>query len=135
MYMKIKRTILGLGLIGLILSNHAMAASIVSDDIVYQGSEKGKYYVIAYFNPSHKVQSGEGYNLHANKYVNQAYVRARSAGYSIAGIKICSSYDSGRCYSKKASTPKPNKIMSTPRETVSKCNTCTQTTNYGWLYY
>lgn len=134
--MKSKRNIMLLGcMVGLMFCSNIMASSVVSDDVVYQGSEKGKYYVIAYFNPSHKVQSDEGYGLKKDKYVKQAYVRAQSAGSSIAGIKICGSYDSGRCYSKCGSASKPNKIISTTRETVTKCNTCIQTTNYGWIYY
>lgn len=134
--MSIKKNIMLLScLVSLLISCNIMASSVVSDNVVYQGSEGGKYYVIAYFNPSHKIQSDEGYSLKKGKYVKQAYVRAKSAGCVILGVRICSSYDSGRCYSKSAGASKPDKIISTPKETVSKCNTCTQTTNYGWIYY
>lgn len=110
------------------------AASITSDDYVHQYEKSGKFYVQSYFNPSHKVQSGEGFSLTANKYVKQAYVRAQSDGRTVLGVKICGSYDSGRRWSSLA-TSKSNKIISTPLESVSQCWTCKQRTNYGWSYF
>ncbi len=113
-------------------------ASVESDNKAFEGFDKKdkEYFVCAQFNPSQKIQQGEGYDLTANKYVKQAYVRARSDGSTVplVGIRICGSYDSGRVYSALARN-KVNKIYQTPRETVKDCKTCCQRTNYGWLYF
>ena len=88
------------------------AASVRSDNVVHQGKTNGKYYVQAYFNPSHKVVSGEGFGLTAGKYVKQAAVRTQSNGKTVLGVKICSSY-----------------------ETITDCSTCVQKTSYKWKYF
>lgn len=110
------------------------AASVTSDDYVHQYKSGDKYYVQSYFNPSHTVQNGEGFGLVAGKNVKQAYVRARADGSTVFGVKICSSYDSGRVYS-SAATSRKNTIMSTSLQSVNACSKCTQRTNYGWIYF
>ena len=111
-------------------------ASVESDNKAFEGFNKKdkEYFVCAQFNPSQKIQQGEGYDLTANKYVKQAYVRARSDGRTVLGVRICGSYDSGRVYSAAASS-KVNRIYQTPKETVKDCKTCCQRTNYGWVYF
>ncbi len=112
----------------------ANAGSVTSDDYVHQYDKDSKYYVQAYFNPSHKVQRGEGFGLKVNKNVKQAYVRAQSDGKTVLGVKICGSYDSGRQWS-SAARNKSSRIISTPLESVKDCWTCKQRTYYGWVYF
>lgn len=107
----------------------AYAATVVSDNKVHMGTSGNKYYAQAYFNPSHKVEKGEGYSLTSGKYVKQAYVRATSNG-----SWLCGSADTGRQYSALA-TSKIDKIISTSEAKVSKCMLCVQKTNYGWQYF
>jgi len=116
----------------------AMAA-VESDNKVYllYDPSTDYYKAQAYFSPGHKVESGEGYDLEAGKKVKQAYVRARADGLKVLGIKICSSYDSQRRYSRECSSSESNStaIVSTPEAKVKYCGTCTQRLNYGWVYY
>lgn len=113
----------------------ANAGSVTSDNIVHQYQKDGKYRVQAYFNPSHEIQSGEGYSLTVGKNVKQAYVRAQSDGKKILFVKICGSYDSERQWSAKATSTSTNSIFSTPLAEVTNCATCTQKTYYGWSYF
>ncbi len=118
------------------LSVYVSAATVESDNKVYMlYNEKNKEYTVqSYFNPSHKIVSGEKWSLSVGKNVKQAYVRAQSDGLK-AIIRICGSYDSGRLYSKVASNSKPDTIISTAKASVKKCSTCVQKLNYGWIYY
>lgn len=131
---KIRNIVLSLMLV-ISMGIVVQAASVRSDDVVYQGKTDGKYYVQAYFNPSHKVVKGEGFGLTVGKNVKQAAVRAKSDGKTIFGIKICSSYNSGWSWSTCATSKKKNTIISTPYETVKDCGTCTQRTSYTWKYF
>lgn len=131
--------------LALLLGASTVSAAVTSDNEVISGLSNGKYFVVSYFNPSHRVEAGEGYDLKTGRYVKQAYVRAKSDGLTIyyvnqdtgvadIPIKICASYDSGRSYSAVA-TSKKNTIMKTPKEVVPDCATCTQRLSYGWLYF
>lgn len=133
--MKFKKKAIVLScLLTLALAVSTVMAAVVSDDIAHQYSKDGKYYIQAYFNPSHKVQTGEGYDLTVGKYVKQAYVRVTSDGKKVLGVTICGAYDSQRVYSGAASSKK-NTIMSTSLESISDCSTCVQRTYYGWIYF
>lgn len=131
--MKLKKILIAVVICMGLISTTSMAA-VVSDNLVHQYIKNDTYYIQAYFNPSHKVQSGEGYSLKVGKYVKQAYVRVQSDGLTVGPVKICGSYDSQRVYSSAAST-KTNKIMSTSLLNIKDCGTCTQYTNYGWIYF
>ncbi len=110
---------------------------VLSENRVYIGYRlsDGYYSVKAYFNPAHVIQNGEQFDLVAGRNVRQAYVRAQSTGLKILGIRICGTFDTGRLYSRSASTSKPDCIYATPDAEVKDCNTCTQKANYGWIYY
>lgn len=117
------------------LTTTVNAATVLSDNVVYALYGDTKYSIVSYFNPSHKVVDGEDFNLRVNRNVCRAYVRAQSSGLTVASIKICSSYDSGRSYSKMAKSKKDNFIISTPKEEVKNCFSCVQKLNYGWEYF
>lgn len=115
------------------------SAAVTSENKVYMLYDPATEYYSAqaYFQPSHKVVSGEGYDLEVGKYVKQAYVRARADGLTIL-FKICSSYDSQRRYSREATQAEKTSstmLLSTPEAKVKYCSTCTQRLNYGWVYF
>ena len=93
-----------------------------------------EHFAFCQFKPSHEIEKGEGFNLKKGKYVNQAYVIAKSAGKKIGGVTICNSYSTGRLWSKKANK-KTNQIIQTPEARVKRCWTCLQTLNYDWRYF
>ena len=103
------------------------AASVRSDNWVYrlyEESEK-RYSIISYFNPSHKIIKGEGWDLKPGKYVRRAYVRARADGLIVLKVKVCSGYDSGRLYSAKAPLHKKT-IYATPLASVKIAVLCSK---------
>lgn len=110
------------------------ADKVESDNCVWDKCEDGTYMIQAYFNPSHKIQEGEGYGLESGKNVKQAYVRVKSKGLKLL-FRICGSYDSGRLYSKAASYKWIDKIIATPKGEVKNCSTCVQELYYDWIYF
>ena len=113
------------------------SAGVESEDRVWQYYDPGseRYGIKAYFQPCHKVDQGEGYDLIAGRYVKQAYVRAQADGFTFI-VKICGSYDSGRLYSREALFTErvySDIVISTPDARVKSCSTCVQRLNYGWV--
>ncbi|MBE5934172.1 MAG: hypothetical protein E7262_00075 [Lachnospiraceae bacterium] len=109
----------------------AWAGEVISQNKFINGYENSKkeYFAICQFNPSHKVEKGEGFGLEKGKYVNRAYVIARSEG-----SKLCNSFSTGRMWSKTAKN-KENKLIQTPEARVARCWTCKQRLNYDWRYF